>query len=93
MNSKFAIKGAIVHSFGFDELEIIENGGIGVDENGIILFVSKDNEQFEKDLSTHQIDVNNVTTLNENEFLMPGFIDTHCHAPQYVFTGNLTFKI
>ncbi|KAJ3199792.1 hypothetical protein HDU67_002548 [Dinochytrium kinnereticum] len=31
-----------------------------------------------------------VVRLSPNQFLIPGFIDTHIHAPQYVFTGTGT---
>ena len=30
-----------------------------------------------------------TTHLSPTSFLMPGLIDTHIHAPQYAFTGNL----
>ena len=29
-----------------------------------------------------------MTRLTGNQFLIPGFVDTHIHAPQYVFTGT-----
>ena len=29
-----------------------------------------------------------VTRLSESQFIMPGFVDTHTHAPQFVFTGT-----
>jgi cytosine/adenosine deaminase-related metal-dependent hydrolase len=30
----------------------------------------------------------NVVRLAENEFVCPGMIDTHCHAPQYRQLGS-----
>jgi guanine deaminase len=33
------------------------------------------------------IDDDNVYRLGEGEFVMPGFIDTHIHAPQYPNSG------
>lgn len=29
-----------------------------------------------------------VFILKSKQFIIPGFIDTHIHAPQYVFTGT-----
>ncbi|KAJ3088904.1 hypothetical protein HK102_007669, partial [Quaeritorhiza haematococci] len=29
-----------------------------------------------------------VQTLKPRQFLLPGFVDTHIHAPQYVYTGT-----
>lgn len=28
-----------------------------------------------------------IRDLSQAQLLLPGFIDTHCHAPQYAFTG------
>lgn len=81
-----AFQGNIIHSLSLHNVEIIENGGIGVDKDGKILFVSKTVEQFEEDKKQH--DIENVTTLKPHQFVIPGFVDTHCHAPQYVFTGK-----
>jgi len=33
-----------------------------------------------------------VLELKKNQFLCPGFIDTHIHAPQYSYTGTATDK-
>lgn len=30
------------------------------------------------------------TVLQDSQFIMPGFVDTHVHAPQYKFTGTGT---
>ncbi|GLE00836.1 hypothetical protein PINS_up009633 [Pythium insidiosum] len=37
-----------------------------------------------------QVDASAVLELSPTQFLMPGFIDTHVHAPQYQFTGTGT---
>lgn len=31
-----------------------------------------------------------VIRLRKGQFMCPGFIDTHCHAPQFAFTGTAT---
>jgi cytosine/adenosine deaminase-related metal-dependent hydrolase len=33
-----------------------------------------------------------VVQLSNTEFLCPGFIDLHIHAPQFIFTGTATDK-
>ncbi|KAG0364857.1 hypothetical protein BGZ54_007094 [Gamsiella multidivaricata] len=34
------------------------------------------------------VDEEKVIILNENQFIIPGFIDTHIHASQYSYCGN-----
>jgi len=38
-------------------------------------------------LSRHQVPLENVMTLSPTQFLLPGFIDTHIHAPQLPNAG------
>ena len=68
------------------ELEICENGAIGVDEKGTIAFVEKelDLEKVQEKYSWHGAA---VFHLKGNAFFFPGFIDTHTHAPQHPNTG------
>ncbi|KAF2271816.1 guanine deaminase [Westerdykella ornata] len=79
--------GTFVHCVSLSDLEIGENGAIGVDENGIIRFVEKDTELGH--VHEKHPDWNNaeVIHLKGNGFYFPGFIDTHTHAPQHPNTG------
>uniref|UniRef100_A0A336KSP6 Guanine deaminase n=1 Tax=Culicoides sonorensis TaxID=179676 RepID=A0A336KSP6_CULSO len=71
--------GQIIHSKSFDELEIFPNGFIAV-VDGIILEIG-DQSKFN---SWNHPAKPNLTKeyLSKHEFLMPGFIDCHIHAPQ-----------
>jgi len=82
-----AFKGTIIHAVKFGELDVIENGGLGVSASGSILFVARSEAEFVKSLQEHNISADKVVDLGKR-VLIPGFIDTHCHAPQYVFTGT-----
>lgn len=42
-------------------------------------------EEFQKQIDNFSD--SKVVTLGENEFLMPGFVDCHTHAPQYPNIG------
>lgn len=53
-----------------------------VDQNGIIVHLAH-----EEDISTYEHRTNFVR-LSQHEFLCPGFIDLHIHAPQYAYTGT-----
>lgn len=74
--------GAIVHSISLGELEIIENGTLVVDADGVIVALNKSNDE---DSSTP--DGAEVYHLAPGELLIPGFVDTHNHAPQWPMRG------
>jgi guanine deaminase len=78
--------GPFVHSASLSELEICENGFIGVDENGIIAFVEKESN-LEAVQEKHSWQDAIPVHLKGNAFLFPGFIDTHTHAPQHPNNG------
>ena len=75
------IVGPIVHAIEFGKVEFIEKAAVTVDKvTGKIIKVTSD---FDGDDSA---DTDVVVNLQSGQFLCPGFIDTHHHAPQ---TSNL----
>lgn len=69
--------GKIVHSKSFDELELIADGYLAVRDGKIVAVGAKagfetlpERELYEK------------VELSDAQFLLPGFIDCHIHAPQ-----------
>lgn len=73
--------GSFVHSKSLNELEIIENGFIAV-KNGKIVATGKRTAIPDEYLTSMPI-----TELTKTQFLMPGFVDCHIHAPQYPNLG------
>ncbi|KAF1978266.1 Metallo-dependent hydrolase [Bimuria novae-zelandiae CBS 107.79] len=74
--------GAIVHSISLGELEIAENATLVVNVSGeIVAFKKSENQEIvvPEDAEIHQ--------LAHGEFLIPGFVDTHNHAPQWPMRG------
>jgi guanine deaminase len=74
--------GSIVHSISSQELEIIENGTLIVDADGVIVALKK--------LSDENVSVPDdaeIFHLATGEILIPGFVDTHNHAPQWPMRG------
>ncbi|KAJ3114747.1 hypothetical protein HK100_001566 [Physocladia obscura] len=76
-------KASIVHSLSLNQLEFIEHGAIGVNENGRIVFVQNlaANPELNIANSAHIVDLG-------SKIIIPGFIDGHFHAPQYSFIGT-----
>ena len=68
--------GTFVHSLSLAQLEIGENGVIGVD-NSKIVFVEKNVKDLEAIKKAHDFEGAKTTVLSGSQFLLPGFIDCH----------------
>ena len=68
--------GTFVHSLSLSQLEIGENGVIGVD-NGKIVFVEKNVKDLEAIKKARDFEGAKTTILLGSQFLLPGFIDCH----------------
>ncbi|KAE9992229.1 hypothetical protein EG327_009727 [Venturia inaequalis] len=81
--------GPFVHCKALDQLDICEDGAIGVDENGVIAFIERDVEGRDADpvAKKHGWVNPKVVKIYDTGFFFPGFIDTHIHASQYPNAG------
>ncbi|KRM12764.1 guanine deaminase [Paucilactobacillus suebicus] len=86
MNSQ-VIEGTYYSSVSCDQIKYAEDALICVDETGIIQrIVNHDDPQYGK--IRRQADQNNsLTILASDEYLLPGLIDLHVHAPQWAQAG------
>ncbi|KAF4925824.1 Guanine deaminase [Colletotrichum viniferum] len=80
-----AFHGAIIHSLGPNEVEILENAGLIVNGDGVIT-------EFFQDISAEELSrkipaAAQLRSIPKGQFLSPGFIDTHNHAPQWAMRG------
>lgn len=81
---KQVIYGRLVHSKSLSHLEILRKAAIGVDEKGRIAFVDPDVSSVDAAAEKHPgFEHAARTTLKPLQFLFPGLIDTHLHAPQW----------
>ncbi|KAK6195970.1 hypothetical protein SNE40_001285 [Patella caerulea] len=78
--------GTFIHSTNKDPLSILENTIIGVERDKII-FIDKEDKIKER-LEEYRLSNNTVKHLTSDQFIIPGFVDTHAHAPQYTFCGK-----
>lgn len=74
-----------MHSISPKQLEILPQAVLGVGVDGNIEFVFKSKQLFEQ----AQVNVSDFETiqLKRSQFLIPGFVDTHTHAPQHINSG------
>eukprot|EP00128_Syssomonas_multiformis_P000886 Colp12_sorted_trinity150504_noHs@21336 len=84
---KYVFRGAMMRTVQLGAWEVKEDAVLGVGENGKILFFH-DASRMERTLERFRFDPDQVQVLPRGKFLIPGFVDVHCHAPQYAFTGT-----
>ncbi|KAK3049353.1 hypothetical protein LTR09_009272 [Extremus antarcticus] len=78
--------GAFIQCATLTELDICENGMIGVDETGKIAFVLRESRG-RKFPDGEGWEEAKIVRILDYGFFFPGFIDTHIHAPQYPNAG------
>ncbi|KWU44150.1 Metallo-dependent hydrolase [Rhodotorula sp. JG-1b] len=89
---KRVFHGTLIHSLSLTEIEYLENALLGVDEHGVIAFLDNavsSAADVDQRLEAHGWSRQDaqVVEMKRGEFLMPGLIDTHTHAPQYLNLG------
>ncbi|KAF9169080.1 hypothetical protein BGX21_000880 [Mortierella sp. AD011] len=80
--------GTLIHSVSLKQIEYIKQGLLFIDSQGKIARLVKNVTQDKLDSTLEGVESDKVIRLNEDQFVIPGFIDTHIHAPQYTFCGN-----
>ncbi|KAI9158044.1 Guanine deaminase [Paramyrothecium foliicola] len=76
--------GAIIHSLDENTLELLENATLAIDASGRIVAFRK---SLDDDVPIPSLPGAQVYHLEASEFLVPGFVDTHNHAPQWPMRG------
>ncbi|KAI8330477.1 guanine deaminase [Chlamydoabsidia padenii] len=87
------IYGTLVHTPIKGKLEVLTNTLLVTDDKGVITLLKQGTPKEEVPTLLEQAGLSadtKVRYLSNSQFLMPGFIDTHLHAPQYPFTGTCT---
>ncbi len=89
-NLSQAFYGTVIYSASLKEIAILENALLVVDDCGTIAALEAN---VQKEKVSERLEVLNAsefrfTELNEGQFIMPGFVDTHNHAPQWLHRGQ-----
>jgi guanine deaminase len=93
MEAGHIFHGSFIHPISENRAELIESGLLVVDQNGRITSVEKrvEAKDITKTLSSlgvvDQQAAERVKILKKGQFLIPGFVDTHNHAPQWGMRG------
>ncbi|KZT30769.1 guanine deaminase [Neolentinus lepideus HHB14362 ss-1] len=78
--------GRIVHSKSLSKLEILSEAALGVGSHGNIVFLDADvasAQAAQKKYASQGFENATVVVLGNFQFLFPGLIDCHFHAPQW----------
>ncbi|MAD87964.1 MAG: guanine deaminase [Deltaproteobacteria bacterium] len=89
MTTSLAFYGPLIHSLGPDKVEIVDQALVVV-QDGKISTLRKDvpRDQVESVFSSLNLNSDvKLRYLSRGEFLIPGFVDTHNHAPQWAMRG------
>eukprot|EP00033_Pygsuia_biforma_P001159 GCRY01001319.1.p1 GENE.GCRY01001319.1~~GCRY01001319.1.p1 ORF type:complete len:448 (-),score=114.31 GCRY01001319.1:30-1373(-) len=80
--------GTFVHAPSLETFEILENRVLAVDAKGTIqMFEEADSKSIEKACQTVNVKKEDVVKLG-SQFMCPGFVDIHAHAPQFTNCGT-----
>ncbi|KAI8333413.1 guanine deaminase [Chlamydoabsidia padenii] len=79
--------GTLVHSLSLKELQVIEQGVLIV-KDGLITRVEQGVKDIDAFIKSLNLGAHKLHRLEHQQFLLPGLVDTHAHAPQYVFSGS-----
>ncbi|ROT42229.1 guanine deaminase [Sodiomyces alkalinus F11] len=85
MGSPLVFRGAMIHSLDLTHLEILENATLIISPDGRITAFQKSSAPGTPDLPLPA--GAKVHHLPPGDFLIPGFVDTHNHAPQWPMRG------
>lgn len=86
-NNRKLFKGSIFHTREYGKLEYLEDALIEVNNNGIIENVLRYGEDGYKDLLDSYLNSKNFLELSQGQYILPGFVDLHIHAPQWPQAG------
>lgn len=82
-----AILGSYFHTPTYGELEYIEDALISMNTQGVIeSILLPEDENYQATVNQYR-DNNELKELSDTQYLLPGFIDTHIHAPQWPQAG------
>lgn len=85
----FAVFGTVVHSLGSKSPMEILNNALLVIKGGKIAFMEPNLSESKASqiAADYGVPSGSIRELKHDDFLIPGFVDTHIHAPQYVNLG------
>ena len=85
---KFAIRGTLIHAPSAGDIEVLENALLAVDDGGRVAAVTGPGQPDYGELEQTAKEAGKLEVLSAGEYLLPGLVDTHVHAPQWPQLGK-----
>ncbi|GLC37407.1 hypothetical protein PLESTM_000580300 [Pleodorina starrii] len=82
----YAFRGTFFHTPTYGQLEALRDTVVVIQDGKIARIARGDEEEAVQ----REFGLSEVRRLKDGQYFVPGFIDTHVHAPQYKFTGTGT---
>ncbi|KAE9015662.1 Guanine deaminase [Phytophthora fragariae] len=90
MTGLMYVRGCVVHAPQRGSIELFEDAFLSVDRTTGRIVSFHAQTQAADALLLSSCAASDVLRLSPRQFLMPGFVDTHVHAPQFQFMGTAT---
>lgn len=88
MEYRYVFRGTAFTSESPNEVKILKDYLFCINRNGVIeKMIHPDDNEYELVLHTYQ-GKDNFRQLSDGQYLLPGFIDLHIHAPQWAQSGT-----
>ena len=84
----FAIQGSAFTSKTYDEVEYLENCLFEIDDQGFIASITHTCDESFSSKVNHYKSLGKLQVLQAGQYLLPGMIDLHIHAPQWAQSGT-----
>ncbi|WP_395319618.1 guanine deaminase [Fructilactobacillus frigidiflavus] len=84
---KLVIKGSGYTSTSKTEIEFLKDVLIEVNDNGKIFRILHESDRDYEFVLQNAKETDKIVELTKNQYFLPGFIDTHIHAPQWPNAG------
>lgn len=85
---KFVVKGTAFSSIDSKNVKVFENCLFCISETGMISAIISPEEKDYKTIIQEYSEKNKFQELAQGQYILPGFIDLHIHAPQWAQTGT-----
>lgn len=88
MNKSFAIEAKAFYSKSFDQVKFINKGIFLINEDGFIEELYEKSHAAYDETRQKLLEEGKLRVLADDEYILPGFIDLHNHAPQWPQAGT-----